>query len=303
MSTGVSDQRMRGQGSQQQVNGPNKDQLNDHEDFSSWRNQSIQNSYVSPTVATTDHYLSSYYGPSFSYQLDHGAWSSNSATGTGDMPFLGGYGAPSHQAQHLHQQDPYGIDGMFGPSGSFSNFGGQPAFGGGYGVGAEYSTWDRKAAHYDDYYQTGRTADHQAAYASSAPSTGRQEESSSSPGVKQVEQVMQGLSLETAKPVQQELQQQQSQQPKKLTWASIASQPAKPQLTTKKKSMVPPPMVTPRTPSLDIGTWENKNGGGVNPPSSASSASLQHQAPAIPSTVQPTPVSTVQQPVSVPSKS
>jgi hypothetical protein len=114
---------------------------------------------------------------------------------------------------------------------------------------------------------------------------------------------MQGLSLETAKPVQQELQQQQSQQPKKLTWASIASQPAKPQLTTKKKSMVPPPMVTPRTPSLDIGTWENKNGGGVNPPSSASSASLQHQAPAIPSTVQPTPVSTVQQPVSVPSKS
>jgi hypothetical protein len=110
--------------------------------------------------------------------------------------------------------------------GCFSNFGGQPAFGGGYGVGAEYSTWDRKAAHYDDYYQTGRTADHQTAYASSAPSTGRQEESSSSPGVKQVEQVMQGLSLETAKPVQQELQQQQSQQPKKLTWTLIASQPS-----------------------------------------------------------------------------
>ena len=231
--------------------------------------------------------------------MDHGAWSSNSASGTGDIPFLGGYGAPSqHQAQHLHQQDPYGIDGMFGPSGSFSNFGGQPAFGGGYGVGAEYSTWDRKAAQYDDYYQTGRTTDHHTAYPSSAPSTGRPEESSSSSGVKQVEQVMQGLSLETTKPVQQELQQQQSQQPKKMTWASIASQPAKPQLTTKKKSMVPPPMVTPRTPSLDIGTWENKNGGGVNPPST-SSAPIQQPTP---STVQPTPVSAVQQPVSVPSK-
>lgn len=58
--------------------------------------------------------------------------------------------------------------------------------------------------------------------------------------------------------------------PKKLTWASIASQPAKPQLAAKKKSMVPPPMVTPRTPSLDIGTWENKNGStAMAPPSGA----------------------------------
>jgi hypothetical protein len=56
-------------------------------------------------------------------------------------------------------------------------------------------------------------------------------------------------------------------------------QPAKPPLTTKKKSMVPPPILTPPTPSLDIGTWDTKTGSEVNPPSSAS-ASLQHQAPA-----------------------
>nr|SVE75204.1 EOG090X08DF [Daphnia dolichocephala] len=250
------------------------------------------------SVATTDHYLSSYYGPSFSYQLDHGAWSSNAATGTADMPFLGGYGAPpQHQSQHLHQQDSYGIDGIFEPSGSFSNFGGQAAFGGGggYTVGTEYSTWDRKAAHYDDYYQTARTADHHTVYPPSATSASHPEESSSPAGAKQVEQVMQGLSLEATKPAQQEPQ-QQSQQPKKLTWASIASQPAKPQVATKKKSMVPPPMVTPRTPSLDIGTWENKNGGPVNAPSAPTA---QHQGP---SAAQPTPVSTVQQPVAVPSK-
>ena len=97
--------------------------------------------------------------------------------------------------------------------------------------------------------------------------------------VKQVEQGMQGLALDNARQdgggkanavvapsdagvVQQQQQQQSGNQPKKLTWASIASQPAKPQLATKKKSMVPPPMVTPRTPSLDIGTWENKSGSG-----------------------------------------
>nr|SVE73015.1 EOG090X08DF [Ceriodaphnia reticulata] len=346
---------MRGQGSQA-ANGPNKDQLNDHEDFSSWRNQSIQNSYVSPAVATaSDHYLSSYYGPSFSYQLDHGAWSSNSAAagaGSGDMPFLGGYGAPSqpHQQQHLQHQDSYGIDGMFGPSsvGSFSNFGGQPAFGGGgYGVGADYSAtpWDRKAAHYDDYYQRAAAADHHhqqqqqqqqqhhhqhhAVYpsAASSTSTGRLEESSASAGVKQVEQGMQGLALETAKPVQhhqqhhhhhhhhhhhqqQQPQQQQQEtvqqqpQPKKLTWASIASQPAKPQLATKKKSMVPPPMVTPRTPSLDIGTWENKNGSNNQAAPHHQQQPQQQQQQPTPPAVQPPPAvqQQQQQPVSVPSK-
>lgn len=58
--------------------------------------------------------------------------------------------------------------------------------------------------------------------------------------------------------------------PKKMTWASIASQPAKPQtrtnsssLTLKKKGpgMPPPPMV-PGKHNMDIGTWDSpsKNG-------------------------------------------
>ena len=83
-----------------------------------------------------------------------------------------------------------------------------------------------------------------------------------------------------------------SSQPKKLTWASIASQPAKPQLTTKKKSMVPPPMVTPRTPSLDIGTWENKNGGGSSQQQQAAMAppTMTVVPPPIP---QPTPIQQV----------
>lgn len=63
--------------------------------------------------------------------------------------------------------------------------------------------------------------------------------------------------------------------PKKMTWASIASQPAKPQIranssssTLKKKGpgMPPPPMV-PGKHNMDIGTWDSpKNGSAIIPP-------------------------------------
>ena len=182
----------------------------------------MQNSYVPSNVGpANDPYLSSYYGSSIPYQLEQGAWSSGPGT-SNDVPFLGGY---QQQQQH---HDSYGMD-VFGPNGGFGSFGNY-----------DYSsTWDRKAAQYDDYYAGQNRSDY----------SPRQTEEPA----RQVEQSMQSLSID-------QKQEQSAQQPKKLTWASIASQPAKPQLTTKKKSMVPPPMVTPRTPSLDIGTWENKNG-------------------------------------------
>ncbi|GAB6018887.1 hypothetical protein CHUAL_000545 [Chamberlinius hualienensis] len=50
-----------------------------------------------------------------------------------------------------------------------------------------------------------------------------------------------------------------SQAPKKMTWASIASQPAKPQPKIKSKSIPPAPML-PGKHNMDIGTWESKNG-------------------------------------------
>ena len=145
----------------------------------------IQN-YGAPSVAPAgDPYLSSYYGAtSFPYQLD-GAWSSGAAGGDGAMAFLGGYGAQQGPStHHQHHQDSYGIDGMFGPAGGFGSFGQPTAFGGGGGYGgfqhhhphphhqqhtphgsaavaqqqlgsSEYSTWERKAHNYDDYYQRG----------------------------------------------------------------------------------------------------------------------------------------------------
>ena len=113
--------------------------------------------------------------------------------------------------------------------------------------------------------------------------------------MKQVEQGMQGLALEQTRESSTKSTLPESapvsssgggggssSQPKKLTWASIASQPAKPQLTTKKKSMVPPPMVTPRTPSLDIGTWENKNGGGSSQQATMAPPTISMAPPPIP---------------------
>ena len=51
----------------------------------------------------------------------------------------------------------------------------------------------------------------------------------------------------------------QSQAPKKMSWASIASQPARPQPQLKARTV--PPAPTPRGKhNMDIGTWDNKGG-------------------------------------------
>lgn len=194
---------------------------------------------------SSDPYLTGYYGSSIPYQLDHGAWSSGSGGAPAEVPFLSGYPQQhpqQQQQQHQHHQhhDAYGID-VFGSNGGFGNFGGY-----------DYaSAWDRKAAQYDEYYARADYSPRQ-----------QQQHQQVADQLKQLEQGVHSMSVAEQKQQQQQ-HEQVAQQPKKLTWASIASQPAKPQFATKKKSMVPPPMVTPRTPSLDIGTWENKNGAPV----------------------------------------
>lgn len=51
-------------------------------------------------------------------------------------------------------------------------------------------------------------------------------------------------------------------QPKKTTWASIASQPAKPQLTVQNQGLkkkgpgMPPGPIIPGKHNMDIGTWD-----------------------------------------------
>uniref|UniRef100_A0A0A9W8D8 YTH domain family protein 1 n=1 Tax=Lygus hesperus TaxID=30085 RepID=A0A0A9W8D8_LYGHE len=86
--------------------------------------------------------------------------------------------------------------------------------------------------------------------------------------LKGIEHGMQGLGLADPKIENKEVKDMgQGSQPKKMTWATIASQPAKPQpqvgssgIKKKGPGMPPPPMV-PGKHNMDIGTWEGKNGG------------------------------------------
>lgn len=225
------------------------------------------NTPISTSMAS-DPYMSNYYGTSFPYQafgVGDGTWSN----GGDPMTFLGGYGG---QMGH----DSYGMDGMFGGGGG--GFGGAfgqptaPAAGFNYFHGnGDYSTWGSSAPmsrkpHYEDYYR---------------PNTGEGGMYSAVDQLKGVEQSMQGLTLSDpnsgvkmldGKAVEQgggkaDMGGQSQPAPKKMTWASVASQPAKPQpqagtggMKKKGPGMPPPPMV-PGKHNMDIGTWEGKNGG------------------------------------------
>lgn len=272
MSAGVSDQRMKGQGNQV-TNGP-KDHVNEHEDFDSWRSQHHQgyNTPISTSMASDPYTMSNYYGTSFPYQafgVGDGTWSN----GGDPMTFLGGYGG---QMGH----DSYGMEGMFGGGGG--GFGGAfgqptaPAAGFNYFHGnGDYSTWGSSAAmsrkpHYEDYYRGGEgmysTVDTlkgveqgMQGLGLSDPNTGVKVMEGKSGGG---EQAVKGGEITTV--------QQSQPAPKKMTWASIAGQPAKPQpqvgsggMKKKGPGMPPPPMV-PGKHNMDIGTWEGKNGGGAS---------------------------------------
>lgn len=124
----------------------------------------------------------------------------------------------------------------------------------------------RKTNNYDDYYNRSDRGNYQ------------------NDNIKSVQRGMQNMGLDggndsrssgSSNPSKSKSVSQTSSVPKKMTWASIASQPAKPTLrpsstssTLKKKGpgMPPPPMV-PGKHNMDIGTWDSpKNGSVLVPP-------------------------------------
>ncbi|XP_047523290.1 YTH domain-containing family protein 3 isoform X2 [Pieris napi] len=243
MSAGVSDQRMKGQGNQVS-NAPKEHQLErGGEELSevSWRHQQ-QASYAPPISSATDPYSAAgYYGttalPYQAFGVGDGTWSTN---GTDPMTFLGGY----------NPHDSYGVDGVFGPSTTpFSTAAfGQPASTFNYFPGnGDYSTWGQlgRAKQYDDYYRADGLY---------VPD-----------GIKAVETGVQALSLGEHKHDKDRAELKDisgGSQPKKMTWASIASQPAKPAPLSqtgglkKKGPGMPPPPIVPGKHNMDISTWD-----------------------------------------------
>ncbi|XP_050673215.1 YTH domain-containing family protein 3 isoform X2 [Leptidea sinapis] len=244
MSAGVSDQRMKGQGNQV-TNAPKEHQLESGGDELaevSWRHQQ-QPSYAPPISSAADPYSAAgYYGttalPYQAFGVGDGTWSTN---GTDPMTFLGGY----------NPHDSYGIDGVFGPSTTpFSTAAfGQPASTFNYFPGnGDYSTWGQlgRAKQYDDYYRT------EGLYVPD--------------GIKAMESGVQALSLSDHKVDKERVHElkdiSSGSQPKKMTWASIASQPAKPAPSMqsgglkKKGPGMPPPPIIPGKHNMDISTWD-----------------------------------------------
>ncbi|CAH0406094.1 unnamed protein product [Chilo suppressalis] len=245
MSAGVSDQRMKGQGNQV-TNAPKEHQLESGgEELAevSWRHQQ-QPSYAPPISSAADPYSAAgYYGttalPYQAFGVGDGTWSTN---GTDPMTFLGGY----------NPHDSYGMDGsVFGPSTTpFSTAAfGQPASTFNYFHGnGDYSTWGQlgRAKQYDDYYRTDGLY---------VPD-----------GIKAVESGVQALSLGEHKMEKERVSEHKDvsggSQPKKMTWASIASQPAKPAPSSqsvglkKKGPGMPPPPIVPGKHNMDMGAWD-----------------------------------------------
>ncbi|XP_030749638.1 YTH domain-containing family protein 3 isoform X1 [Sitophilus oryzae] len=273
MSAGVSDQRMKGQGNQ--VSNGSKEQLGataegaaGSEEFEPWRTQQ-QNSAAHPAYgasvpisSATDIYNmgTGYYGsggtyPYQAYGVGDGTWSNGT-----DMTFLGGY-----------PHDSYSMDGMFGPSTTFSNptaFAGQPSSFNYFHSNGDYNTWGNQIGgqrKYDDYYR-----DQQNMYTQAMPDN----------TLKGVEHAMQNLDLKSSSEVK-ELGPQ-----KKTTWASIASQPAKPQLTIQNQGLkkkgpgMPPGPIVPGKHNMDIGTWDtNKSTPPQLPPMVTAPPQPQPKAP------------------------
>ncbi|XP_058793681.1 YTH domain-containing family protein 1 [Phymastichus coffea] len=275
-------QRMKGQSNSQVNNGPKEHQPGDHstgEDigFESWRGGNSTQHHSNYPIGSggNDHYSPYYAGTSFQYQTPFGGGDGTWSNGTDPVTFLPGYGG---QMSH----DAYGMEGVFGSNagGSFGNFA-QPTFPNYFHGNGDFSAWGTpRKARYEDYYPH-RSGDN---YGSTIGDG------------KAIEQGVQGLSIgsKVQRPDQSTQQTPQVQQqapappklepkePRKITWASVASQPAKPvpQLSAsqgpKKKTGIAPPPIIPGKHNIDIGTW----GEGKVPPPKA-------PPPPSPPTVQP----------------
>ena len=226
----------------------------------------------SPTVS--DPYMPSYY-PSmpFSY-LNHGGIGEGAWSNGGDptMSFLSGYGQVNN-------------DYMSG-NGMFSGFGynTQPGFGWEFS-GSDYSAWGNSTQGrknddrtYEAYYRPDNMGGPMDSYGAMNGELDREN------GVKTMEQGFKGMNLVDGvnDPTGKEHNgqgempiansghpgghqgQPMSQAPKKMSWASVASQPAKPQPQLKPKSIPRAPVLPSKHNNMDIGTWESKNNQGKN---------------------------------------
>lgn len=265
-------------------NGP-KEMVKD-EEFDSWRNQNqahqpqaqpaqqqqpAQQTYQ-PHLSTSnlgEPYIPSYYAsmsfPYLNQGLGDGAWSN----GGDPINFFGSYGSQMPAGE----QGPHYVDGgagMFSQN-SFAGYG--QGFGFFPGSGGDYSTWGTSSGQQQQQQQAAGNK----GYPEEGYYRDYDQGSLVDRGLKHLEQGFRSLALGGDKDfgggpakdmgypkVGLDAQQlggakkfQQGGGDKKMTWASVASQPAKPKVLKSKSPLLP--AGGPKHP-MDIGTWEGKNG-------------------------------------------
>lgn len=265
MSASIDQQRAKGQ-SHQAPNGQPKDTEFDAYLQGQPPQQQGYNSATMGSPNVSDPYMTNYYAPYMSFPnmnqgaIGEGAWSNGDP-----MSYVGGYGQMNN--------DYMSSNGMF----SFDYT--QAGFGWGF-HGGDYSAWGTTPGS-----TQGRKPDDRSYMNSYYGGMGGAEEYGNMNGemerdaaVKSVEQGLKGVNISDkqeaaqAKDVSQHGQSSSgtvsnsaqpsgSQAPKKMTWASIASQPARPQPPKLQPKSIPRAPVLPgKHGNMDIGTWEGKNG-------------------------------------------
>jgi len=265
----------------------------EHQEFDSWRHQTHQpqQGYNPMSSMANDPYLSSFYAGSAYHYPGFGVGDGTWSNGGDHMTFLGSYGGGMPAGTEAPVPQPYGTDlsqaTMFsaGAAGGFGAFT-QPA---GYGfdfhsASAGYSQWG-----------AGRSGEYYRADPYGGPPGSEQAAIDRQGRVAAAEQAMQGLNIanqqmekeqmvgHTGAPPKHErhekldmsrqqdtngqVQTMSAGHSKKMSWANIASQPAKPPpppSKTKKPGVLPPPVVVGSGKhNMDIGTWDGAKQNGV----------------------------------------
>ncbi len=227
----------------------------------------------SPNVSADTAFMPSYY-PSMSFQYpNQGGLNDGSAWSNGDpMSFLGGYGQMDNSYMSVG-------------AGMFSGIYQQPGYDWGF-PGGDYNAWGSTSTQQQPQ-PTGRKDDRGYAtdgygYGMPHPDAYGTMNGEMERDVKVVEQNFKAMSFQDHKPevvkdhghVSNSVSTGSVPPPKK-TWASIASQPARPQ-TKQPKSIPRAPL--PANKHMDIGTWDSNKGGGMRQGSAGPGNPRQGQA-------------------------
>lgn len=231
------------------------------QEFGSWRSQ-----MPGPQDAYNNFYYSGGYNPFSAGDIRDSIaaiWSRTSPSGEG-VAFSGGYGhfPDTSSGQFAANTNPAGqfaanLTGHFASTsdlGMFGNPGGEyPGYGQQYGYGPQYTQWPDGSGR-GGYSYLGAGVQGGEDLRAAGPQNQRDRVTDIHQGLENIK-LGGGGGNKSGKGGSGDSNGYQQQQPKKMSWANVASQPAKPQplpAKTKKPGVLPPPTIIPSKPPVQL---------------------------------------------------